>query len=224
MLCSQAVALTGYVFFGSSVLLGDRVRDLARVVSAAAADADARLDATLLKFPAAADPARIRAPGLPADPPAERADLHAALHESAADDGRLAGLDLPAAAAAVRAARRFLLLDFSGISGMDATAAATFKKMSLTSAAAGVTLVLTGVRRPSPRWSLLVGNGVVARDGGRDDAPSGTCPCFDTLDDALAWCEAHFLQVTTSHTSATHRCSFIPMHARMRTGRNGAST
>lgn len=205
MLCSQAVALSGYVFFGSSVLLGDQVRDLALAVSAAARDSDARIHAALRKFPSVGPnidiPPNGRGTAVSDTGAIEtNGDLNS-LSASAAADGRLAGLDLSRAASALCSARRFLLLDFSGISGMDATAAATFKKMSLSCGACGVALVITGVRRPSPRWSLLVGNGVVEPGGGQGapggahGAPSGTCPCFDTLDDALAWCEAHFLEV-----------------------------
>eukprot|EP00892_Ulva_mutabilis_P011320 jgi/Ulvmu1/8560/UM045_0002.1 len=206
----QAMALSGYVFFGSSVLLGDRVRDLAVAVAETGDDANARLDATLLKFPDMNSPGRgspdrnshtkPAADGGPEEVPASFDAGH-----------RVHGLELKHAAGALRAARRFLLLDFSGISGMDATAAATFKKMSLTAAAAGVSLVITGVRRPSARWSLLVGNGVVAQDGGQADAPSGTCPCFDTLDDALAWCEAHFLEVAVQEGLMPSTCGTMTL-------------
>ena len=228
--CRQVVALSGYIFFGSAVQLGERI-------SALAATLDANTDAAISHFERFSAPAPGKSPVGSRSALSAALDLHQARSsplkrsDKAADDGsgtfslesapgsdmqhRLAaaGLACEAAPAALRGAQRFLLVDFSTISGLDATAAATFKKMSMSCALKGVVMVLTGVPQPSSppehdsedggqpcfkTFRLLAGNDVVAAEHAPNSdhsVVSGYCPCFSYLDDALAWCEAYFLKV-----------------------------
>lgn len=192
-LCRQAVSLSGYVFFGSAVVLGDRIRDIAAGLRSAA--------------PEATD----------AQPAAPKAD------------GAAEQLHFPpgAAEAAQRAAMRFVLLNFDNITGLDATAAATFKKMAMACANLGVVLGITGVAKGTRTYRLLEGNDVVTRAGDWQEA--GCCPCFASTEDALAWCEEHFLAAAAAHGllpdagAALTLGDFLRMHTGAWVGGAGAA-
>jgi hypothetical protein len=180
----HTVDLTGYIFFGSAVTLGVNVRDLAATVAE-------RVCAQLEAAP--------RPRTSPIDTPSMNRGAHSAsLRPSSSPALYTADLiDHLHVPDAIRAARRFILLNFENVTGLDATAAATFKKISMTCGNLGVILVLTGIHANSWMHRLLVGNGVVSA-GGNWQA-EGCCPCFGSTDDALVWCEEHFLEVAQEH-------------------------
>lgn len=230
MVCREVVALSGYIFFGSAVQLGERI-------SALAATLDANTDAAINHFERFSTPAPAKGPAAPRSALTAALDMHTPGSSPRKREGKAAsrgsgahsvecvagsdvqqrlaaaGLACAAAPAALRGAQRFLLVDFSTISGLDATAAATFKKMSMSCAMKGVVMVLTGIPQPCTTadyssddgsqpcyktFRLLAGNDVVAADhapSSDHSFVSGFCPCFSSLDDALAWCESYFLKV-----------------------------
>ena len=155
--CRLAVGLTGYVFFGSSVIISERVRELARFVG---------------------EPSSSEATTAPS---------------KQNDESSLKAIRLDRVPSALKLAKRFVLLDFKHVTGIDATAAALFKTLFISLSQRRITLVLTGIVRPSQVYWLLQGNGVVAPD--RNWEAGSYCPYFETMGHALSWCEQHFLQV-----------------------------
>jgi anti-anti-sigma regulatory factor len=145
----------GYIFFGSMVEIGRRLRSTASLLTSTLPIRDI-----------------IRAAGL--DP-----DVETNLLEPSA--------------AAVAAARRFLLLDLRNVTGIDATTASAFAMLRRSLDSRGVTMVLTGVSRQLSVKRMLIANGVIAWDGQWEGGRG--CPAFDSMDAALAWCEEHFKQV-----------------------------
>ena len=57
----------------------------------------------------------------------------------------------------------------------------------------GVTMVLTGLRRQEAVQRMLVMHKVVATDGAWEGTAS--CPAFESMDEAIMWCEHHFKEV-----------------------------
>lgn len=228
------MALSGYIFFGSAVQLGERISALAAALdenteaaithfeclSALAPSPAKRLESSRSALTAALHETRSPSTKCPGKTAVDGGSSTPPLDDAASADVQqrlaMAGLACEAAPAALRGAQRFLLVDFSTISGLDATAAATFKKMSMSCALKGVVMVLTGVQQPSSTcdlssegasqscyktFRLLAGNDVVAIDhcpNSDHSVISGFCPCFSNLDDALAWCESYFLKVRRS--------------------------
>jgi STAS domain len=116
-------------------------------------------------------------------------DMDALLAEAGLDPSKEPHLVRPAAAA-VADARRFLLLDLRRVTGIDATAASAFAMLRRSLENRGVTMLLTGVAGHEGVRRMLVANGVIAVDGRWEGGRA--CPAFESMDAALAWCEAHF--------------------------------
>lgn len=195
LVCRQVVALSGYVFFGSAVQLGERMSSLAAALGASAEDAVAHYEGLFTPVKPGVNSQSALAVALEGntDSPATKRRSKAATgagaggvasnagppgsgdsHQSADEvssevQRRLAitGLASEAAPAALKCAQRFLLVDLSTISGLDATAAATFKKMSMSCALKGVVMVLTGVPQPHGRPEGL--------RGGAEGGSGGVC-------------------------------------------------
>jgi hypothetical protein len=151
------VALSGYVFFGSAVQLGERISALAAALDASTEAATRQVENLGVGAPVknASDSSsaltgalRNMKPNAQQKGPVDNQPSTVSTHDDAAARSfqqRLArtGLSWEAVPAALRGAQRFLLVDFSTTSGLDATAAATFKKMSMSCALKGVVMVRT---------------------------------------------------------------------------------
>jgi SulP family sulfate permease len=81
---------------------------------------------------------------------------------------------------------KFVLFDFSAVSGLDATAARScFLNLQRTLAPGGVTLVFGGVPKDGRVERLLVGHEILG--------DTSTAQRFDTIDEALEFCEEQLL-------------------------------
>lgn len=205
-----AVSLSGFVFFGSSVKIMDRVLGLAR------------------EMVAATDGGGATAAVGEGDQGGEEA-MVAAVAGGAEGGG---GSKLTTArrnqqlllARVAANAPRFLLLDFRRVLGVDATAAQTFGTLQTQLRRLGVELVLTRVRGNPTVERLFAAHGLIAAappvasspssfdrsvsDGGRGNSVGdngdlsldlepgperGYCRHFDTLNDAARYAEERFL-------------------------------
>ena len=56
-------------------------------------------------------------------------------------------------------------------------------------------MVLTGLRRQEKVHRMLVMHNVISTDGTWEGTAS--CPAFESMDEAIMWCEHHFKEVRT---------------------------
>lgn len=54
-------------------------------------------------------------------------------------------------------------------------------------------MVLTGLRRQEKVQRMLVMHNVISTDGTWEGTAS--CPAFESMDEAIMWCEHHFKEV-----------------------------
>ena len=123
-----------------------------------------------------------------------------------------------AAGEALQEAPLVLLLDFSRVHGVDATAARSFLTLHARLKRRGVTMALTGLRSDdgvSARIrKILLGQGLILSEVGQPNTNTnegglseyGNCnhstdavPWFLTMDQGLHWCEEAFLRVAERH-------------------------
>ncbi|KAI8470530.1 MAG: hypothetical protein J3K34DRAFT_255209 [Monoraphidium minutum] len=160
---SVAVGLGGYLFFGSSVLLGERVTKLAQDMVAQGG----------------APPRAAKASGA-APPSGGGAGVAEA---DGAHNEKLAVL--------AERAPCFVLLDFRRVLGVDATAAQLLGSLRIVLRQMGVELVLTRVRDGTMR-RLFVAHGLVAPGPAEDDGIA-YCRAFPTLSEGEQYAEDRFL-------------------------------
>eukprot|EP01025_Chloroclados_australasicus_P038986 TRINITY_DN4023_c0_g1_i5.p1 TRINITY_DN4023_c0_g1~~TRINITY_DN4023_c0_g1_i5.p1 ORF type:complete len:784 (+),score=96.96 TRINITY_DN4023_c0_g1_i5:30-2354(+) len=170
-----AVSLNGYVFFGSSVKISQRVKEVGKVVRDAKWRADGNLDQS-----ATGQMLRRRQSGQ---------EFVYNLY------GKLPELT-EQCIKAVEAAPKFLLLDFRRVTGLDATAARTLASLVNSLNQMGVTLLITHlpVRRP---WIKRLLRAQKVIEGENDD--EGLCIAFDTMEDGLMYCEDQMMQVAVRY-------------------------
>lgn len=90
--------------------------------------------------------------------------------------------------------RRFLLLDFSGVSGLDSSAVLTFTKIKHLCEIECVELIFVGL---SPKVTRLLEEGgcLIGVQAEKDNEPrKASCHLFPDLDYALGWCEEQILE------------------------------
>lgn len=98
----------------------------------------------------------------------------------------------PSSSNAAQLPTKFVLFDFSAVSGLDATAArACFLNLTRTLAPLGISLVFGGVPESGRIARLLRGHEIIEAPEGM---PSATI--FDTIDGALEYCEDELLRST----------------------------
>ncbi|KAF8062987.1 hypothetical protein HT031_003826 [Scenedesmus sp. PABB004] len=199
------VALSGFMFFGSSVLMSSKVIQVAEDMVAAVdssndAKADAAAAAAAARGPGGKDHARA---AVAAPPPAQRSGSGGPLRDlrlaslavmgnkppgagaAASGAGDDASLDAEALALLERSAPCFVILDFRRVLGVDATAAQTLGSLAMVLRRMGVELVLTRVAKPSVR-RLLVAHGIIAPRHHRHRAAGGEGGAGEPLLDAEA--------------------------------------
>lgn len=92
---------------------------------------------------------------------------------------------------------KFVIFDFTMVSGLDATAARScFLNLCRTLTPLGVTLVFGGLRRGGRIERLLIGHEILHTDPLHPRALA-----FDTIDEALEFCEDSLLRDTTGRPS-----------------------
>lgn len=94
---------------------------------------------------------------------------------------------------------RFVLFDFSAVSGLDATAARScFLNLTRTLAPLGITVAFGGVREGSHTERLLIGHEIL-----NVRPPNPSAMRFDTIDEALEHCEEELLKASSPQGVAT---------------------
>jgi hypothetical protein len=69
-------------------------------------------------------------------------------------------------------------------------------------------MVLTGLRGKDRAHRMLAANGVIAPSAAWEDAAS--CPAFESLDEAILWCENHFKEVRRCMHACTRLGGTLP--------------
>jgi len=176
-----AVSLSGYIFFGSSVKIGDNVSAIVHATLLASESGDPRGAAVMEE-----------GDGVHTNLALPRKAV-AMLRQEAEDAGPLEGSLRSRATAAVNLAPRFCLLDFRRVSGMDGTAGRQFSTLRRRLQRLGIELVLTTLPRDKPEvHRLLLANAVIAAPG--CIPVPGMCRAFPTLDQGLFYCEETLLE------------------------------
>ena len=119
------------MFFGSAVIISDRVKELAHLIGTPRS-ADAASASVALSFAFTAHHAAAASPA-------------PALASTSGAPARQKSIRLERVPVALRRAKRFMLLDFRHVTGLDATAASLFKTLFTALSQRSITLVLTGI-------------------------------------------------------------------------------
>eukprot|EP00877_Chromochloris_zofingiensis_P013889 jgi/Chrzof1/8754/Cz03g23090.t1 len=179
-----AVALSGYIFFGSSVSISAKVLRIAEALSAQRftppsehAAATMTNGSTGNGTPAKTSNAAVLAADvMPVTP-----------HSSVFEWDRLAVL--------VGRLPKFVLLDFRRVLGVDATAAQRFGDLQMNLRRLNVELVLTHLTNPAIK-RLFAAHGVIAAEG--SEQQGGACMAFDSLNEGTCYAENRLLDVARS--------------------------
>eukprot|EP01023_Acetabularia_acetabulum_P049289 TRINITY_DN5257_c0_g2_i2.p1 TRINITY_DN5257_c0_g2~~TRINITY_DN5257_c0_g2_i2.p1 ORF type:complete len:544 (+),score=84.96 TRINITY_DN5257_c0_g2_i2:163-1794(+) len=176
-----AVSLNGYVFFGSSVKISQKVKEVAKVVQNAKWSKNGNLNED-------EESQYLRRGQVGSD--------LGVVHHLYGTPPQLTDHCI----AAVQDAPRFLLLDFRRVTGLDATAARTLAALVNTLHQMGVTLLITHLPERRP-WikRLLRAQGILAGDNDQQ----GLCQAFSTMDEGLMYCEDQMLHVAVRHGLCT---------------------
>ena len=101
---------------------------------------------------------------------------------------------------------RFVVFDFTMVNGLDATAARScFLNLCRTLAPAGIQLVFGGVAAGGAVESLLIGHEILGPNAGASEASR-----FDTIDEALEFCEEELLRSTSAAQQAAATAAAHP--------------
>ncbi|PRW58410.1 sulfate transporter [Chlorella sorokiniana] len=212
-----AVSLSGYLFFGSSVNVVERVVQIANSTldsqphyeqgaGAAAAEAAVVAGAAAGAAGAAAgEQQQQRAARLVSMPSmATLCNTFDGVQQFVGKDAALDGAQVSKVAAALAESPRFLILDFRRVQGLDATAARSFVTLHNKLHRMGIQLIITHIpaRRGNVR-RLLAAQGLILRqptavtDLQDDSGP--VCAWFPTMDAGCQHCEERFLAVAVAH-------------------------
>lgn len=206
-----AVSLSGYLFFGSSVNVVERVIAIAKCTL----DSQPHLDPQQQHDAGGADAAgssgeeqqagRRMSTALPSSATLCRTyDNVAQFLEGQPGTG---GEQAANVAAALAESPRFLILDFRRVQGLDATAARSFVTLHNKLQRMGIQLIITHIpaRRGNVR-RLLAAQGLILRQPspvreGQEEAGGGgaVCAWFPTMDAGCQHCEEQFLGVAVAH-------------------------
>ena len=98
---------------------------------------------------------------------------------------------------------RFVIFDFTMVSGLDATAARScFLNLTRTLTPLGITIIFGGVKADSHIERLLIGHEILSVK-----PPAAEAVRFDTIDEALEHCEEELLRAHPRARAASRRCT-----------------
>lgn len=97
---------------------------------------------------------------------------------------------------------RFLVLDLQLVQGIDFSAAEAFVRIRRLLKARDVYMVLCNIGRDSDQAKALMKAGVWVDDEDHEDDTNSDLKCFESLNDALEWCENILLEACTTYLAA----------------------